>query len=330
MVRFGIVGFGLHARKRLMPAFSEAAGARVTALSQRDITRARASAAEYGIANAFDSVQALCLSSEVDAVFVATPNNCHLHDTLTALDCGKPVLCEKPMAMNADECRAMADAARRKGLLLGVAHVFRFADMVRAIRDHVQRGEIGTPLLGRGEFSFPGLGHPRTWMHDRAIGGGVVNDVGIHCLDSLRWILNDEPAEVQAMVITDPAAGDAECAGTVNLRFRNGSLVNLMDSMRAPYRTLLEITGSRGRIRCENALALADPGPLEMHRSDQPVQIEKFDNGNAFARMLDNFAEAVVGRAQFLVDAEEGWRNQRIIDAAYECAQTGRTVRLAW
>lgn len=330
MVRFGIVGFGLHARKRLMPAFAESTAARVTAISQRDMARARASAAEYAIPHAFDSVDALCRSSEVDAVFVATPNICHLHDTVTALDFGKPVLCEKPMAMNAVECRTMIDTARRTGLLLGVAHIFRFADTVRTMREYVQRGDIGAPLLARAEFSFPGLGHPRTWIHDRATGGGVANDVGIHCLDSLRWILNDDPVEVQAIMMTDPAAGDADSAGILNLRFRHGALVNLMDSMRAPYRTLLEITGSEGRIGCENALALADPGPLELYRTDQPIQSEKLDNSNAFVRMIDNFADAVLGRAEFLVAAEEGWRNQRIMDAAYQGAQTGRTVRLEW
>lgn len=330
MVRFGIAGFGLHARKRLMPAFALATGARVTALSQRDMTRASASALEYGIPQAFDTVEDLCRSPEVDVVFVATPNICHLHDTLTALDCGKAVLCEKPMAMNADECRAMVDAGGRKGLLLGVAHIFRFANVVRTIRDHVQGGDIGTPLLARAEFSFPGLGHARTWIHDRAIGGGVVNDVGIHCLDSLRWILNEDPVEVQAIMTADATAGDAECAGVVNLRFGSGALVNLMDHMRAPYRTLLEITGSEGRIRCEHALALADPGPIELYRPERPVRSESVDNSDAFVRMIDNFADAVQGRGEFLVDAEEGWRNQRIMDAAYESAQSGRTVRLDW
>jgi predicted dehydrogenase len=329
MVRFGIVGFGLHARKRLMPAFAQTRNARVTALSQRDPDRARASAAEFGIPLAFTSAEELCGAREVDAVFVATPNVAHLHDTVTALDARKPVLCEKPMAMNAVECEAMIEASCKTGSLLGVAHVFRFARVVEAMRESVQRGDIGVPLLARGEFSFPGIGHARKWIHDRATGGGVVNDVGIHCLDSLRWILKDEPEKVQALMTSDAHSCDVESAGTLNLRFRNGALVNIVASMRAPYRTLLEVVGDGGRLTCQHALALADAGPLELHRPGESAKSELLDNGDAFVRMIEDFAAAVETGGSFRVPAEEGWRNQRIIDAAYESGRTDRSIRLS-
>ena len=111
MIRFGIVGFGLHAVRRLMPGFALAHSCRVSALSRRDIHQARQSAAQYKIPFDFDSAAELCCSGEVDAVLIATPNSCHLHDVLGAIECGKPVLCEKPMGMNVDECRQMVEAA---------------------------------------------------------------------------------------------------------------------------------------------------------------------------------------------------------------------------
>src|SRR5512135_3488410 len=126
MVRFGIAGFGLHAVKRLMPGFAQAQRCRVTALSRRDMNKARQSAQEYGIPLAFDSIEELCASPEVDAVLVATPNSSHLTDVLAAVRQGKPVLCEKPMALNAGECRQMIAAAKDAGVLLGVAQIFRF------------------------------------------------------------------------------------------------------------------------------------------------------------------------------------------------------------
>src|SRR5437870_859406 len=101
MIRFGIIGFGLHAVRRLMPGFALAHSCRVSALSRRDINQARQSAAQYKIPLAFDSAAELCRSPEVDAVLVATPNCCHLQDVLLAVECRKPVLCEKPMGMNA-------------------------------------------------------------------------------------------------------------------------------------------------------------------------------------------------------------------------------------
>src|SRR5215472_6576310 len=101
MINFGILGFGLHAVKRLMPGFALAQNCRVSALSRRDLGKARESARQYKIPLAFDSAEQLCRSPQVDAVFVATPNACHLQDVLTAIGSGKPVLCEKPMAIDA-------------------------------------------------------------------------------------------------------------------------------------------------------------------------------------------------------------------------------------
>ena len=103
MVNFGIVGFGLHAVKRLMPGFLAANHCRVTALSRRTMEKARESARLHNIPLAFDSAEALCQSPQVDAVFVATPNASHLQDVLLAIKHGKPVLCETPMAINAEQ-----------------------------------------------------------------------------------------------------------------------------------------------------------------------------------------------------------------------------------
>src|ERR1700693_4205528 len=118
LIRFGILGFGLHAVKRLMPGFALAQNCRVTALSRRRMQKAQESARQHNIPLAFDSAEALCRSPEVDAVLVTTPNDCHLPDVLLALQSGKPVLCEKPMGVQASECRQMVEAARRAGLLL--------------------------------------------------------------------------------------------------------------------------------------------------------------------------------------------------------------------
>src|SRR5215470_2368451 len=144
MVRFGIVGFGLHAVKRLMPGFALAKRSQVTALSRRTLEKARASAHEFQIPLAFDSADQLCASSEVDAVFIATPNSFHLADVLTAIRHGKPVLCEKPLGMNADECRMMVEAAEKAPVLFGVAQVFRFENSTHWLRKQVAEGRIGT------------------------------------------------------------------------------------------------------------------------------------------------------------------------------------------
>ena len=118
MIRFGIVGFGHHAVKRLMPGFAKAQRCRVTALSRRDPQRAQDSARQFGIPYAFTSTAELCACPEVDAVFVASPDALHLSDVLEAVRHRKPVLVEKPMAMNSAEAATMVEAARSSACCL--------------------------------------------------------------------------------------------------------------------------------------------------------------------------------------------------------------------
>lgn len=324
MVRFGIVGFGLHAVKRLMPGFRLAQNARVTALSRRDAETAAASAREHGVPHAFASAKELCRSPEVDAVLVATPNNRHRDDVLEALECGKPVLVEKPMAMNASEARQMVEAAQGKNLLLGVAQIFRFADSVRRLRERVAAGDIGRVVLARSEFSYWGAAAARTWIRDLAIaGGGPVADIGVHCIDALRFILDDEVASVSARGGADENSGTVESAAVVSLEFRRSGLGMVLVSARAQYRTPLEIVGERGALRVDDGLSVDKPVTIEMLRQGV-AETEQVSNQLAYARQVDAFAEAVEGRAAFPVPGEEGWKNQVILDAAYRSMKSGR------
>jgi predicted dehydrogenase len=156
---------------------------------------------------------------EVDAIFVATPNYSHLKDVLLALESGKPVLCEKPMDMNAGECRQMVEAARRARLLLGVAQVFRFERSTASLRERVAVGQVGRPVFARAEFSYTARTHLRKWLTDAKIaGGGPIADVGVHCIDALRYILSDEVVRVTVSGMSDQA-GEVEAAAVLSLEF---------------------------------------------------------------------------------------------------------------
>ncbi len=327
MVKFGIVGFGLHAVKRLMPGFLEAKHCQVTALSRRSMEKAQASAKQFDIPLAFDSVEALCQSSEVDAVLVTTPNAMHLQDVLTAARHGKHVLCEKPMGVNADECRQMVEAASKAGVLLGVAQVFRFEDSTRRLRERLAAGQIGKPIFARAEFSFPGkTGHARQWLYDPAVaGGGPIADVGVHCIDGLRYILQDEVISVSARASRDEVSGTLEAAAAIILEFAKGTLATVQVSFRADYRTPLEIVGEHGALRAENGFNVEHPVNVERRDVWETVETETVSNAPAYTRQVDAFAQAVEGGEPFPVSGEEGWQNQEIIDAAYRSINSGKS-----
>jgi predicted dehydrogenase len=326
MLNFGIVGFGLHAVRRLMPGFALSKNCRVTALSRRDIRKAEASAKEFNIPNAFSSVEELCASPQVNAVLVTTPNSCHLSDVMTALQSGKHVLCEKPLAMDARECRQMVEAAQKAGLILGVAHVFRFNDSVVNIRKRIASGEVGKPVFARSEFSFlANPDHPRTWLYDRSVaGGGPIFDIGVHCIDTLRYVLQDEVVNISASSGSDHRSGDVEVVAALQLEFSRGTLGSVFVSYRADYRTPLEIIGNSAVLSAEDALNVEVPVLNELHRDGALLDSRTVSNDHAYAKQVDEFASAVEGKLKFRAPAEEGWQNQEILDAAYRSIASGR------
>jgi len=308
-----------------MPGFALARSCRVTALSRRDMAKARESAAQYGIPLAFDSAAELCRSQDVDAVLVTTPNSLHLADVLTAIEHGKPVLCEKPMATNAAECRQMVEAARKAGVPLGVAQVFRFEDSTARLRERIAAGHIGRPIFARSEFSYPGGAHLRAWLTDPVLsGGGPIADVGVHCVDALRYVLQDEILRVTARGLWDAASGGVEAAAVLSLEFVRGTLGAVLVSMRSDYRTPIEFTGEAGVLGADDGLNVDRPIHLQLRRNGNVVENEVVSNQFAYARQVDLFSAAVRGEAKFPAPGEEGWQNQEILDAAFRSLKSGR------
>ena len=325
MIRFGIAGFGLHAVRRLMPGFALARNCKVVALSRRDSHKAREAAAHYAIPHLFASTEELCRCPEVDAVLVATPNACHLQDVLAAVAAGKPVLCEKPMGMDAEQCRRMVEAAHKAGVLLGIAQVFRFAESTTRFRERIAAGDIGRPIFARAEFSYSGLGHARTWLYNRSIaGGGPIADVGVHCIDALRYILQDEARLVSALGQPDEESGDVEAAAVLTLAFQRGTLATVLVSTRASYRTPFEIVGDAGVLRANDALSVEGPINLELWHEGQRVAEETVSNQLAYARQADSFAAASENQEVFPALGQQGWQNQLILDAAYRSLSSGK------
>jgi len=325
MLRFGITGFGLHAVKRMMPAFTASKKCTVTALARRDPAKAAKSAREYRIPHHFTSVDELCRHPEVDAVFVTSPNFLHLPDVLAAAAARKPILCEKPMGMNSAECRQMVEAARAANVLLGIAHVFRFEESTARFREVLVSGKIGRPVLARSEFSFQaGIEHPRKWIKDKSVAGaGPVFDVGVHSIDTLRYILDDEVVRVTARAVMDAPPADIELSAIAILEFSKGTLATILTSYTAEYRSPLEVVGEHGAIRADDALNVEKPIVIETKRGDR-VKSETVSNKDAYIRQVDAFVDAVEGRAKFPVLGEDGWQNQEILDATMRSIESGR------
>lgn len=152
--------------------------------------------------------------------------------------------------------------------------------------------------------------------------------MGVHCIDALRYILQDEPLSVTAVGRSDEHSGDVEAAAILSLEFRHGILATVLVSTRAQYRTPLEFVGDAGVLRADDGLTVDRPVTLELWRDRQMVSTETVSNHFAYARQVDSFAAAVEGSEPFPVPGEEGWKNQVILDAAYRSLSQGKIEEL--
>jgi predicted dehydrogenase len=329
-VRFAILGFGLHAVRRLLPAFADSQATQLVGMWRRDQEAARKNCAEHNIAHCFSSAEELCSSPDVDAVFITSPDAMHYADTLLALRHGKAVLCEKPVAMNATEAREMAEAAKQAGLVYGVAQNFRYNRSLEWLRERIQSGKIGTPQFAHAEFDYPADRAPRKWIKDPSLAcGGPIGDVGVHCIDGLRYILDRDVESISTLATKSSPDDQVEATASLQMQMTGDVLANVTVSARTPYRTLLQITGSEGVLTAENGLTVDRPIEMVLRRAGEIVETETVTNNDAYTRMLDAFAQAMRGGQPFAATGEDGVRNMLALDAAFRSWKTGLRETIA-
>jgi 1,5-anhydro-D-fructose reductase (1,5-anhydro-D-mannitol-forming) len=323
-VRFAILGFGHHAVRRLLPAFLKCEEAALVGMWRRDQAAAAKDCVTHRIANCFPTREALCASPEVDVVFITSPDAMHKDDMLLALRHGKAVLCEKPLAMNTSEAEEMFEAAKTAGLLFGVGQNFRFNRSLEWMREQVAAGRIGQPQIAHAQYAYPAGQAPRKWITDPTLAcGGPIADVGVHCIDALRYVLGEDVVSVSTLARRDNLSGKVEAVASLQLEMTGGVFANVTASARAPYRTLVEITGSDGVLVAENGLTVDRPVQLILRRAGELIETVTVENGDGYTLMLDSFARAFRGTGIFPASGEDGVRNMRALDAAYKSWQTG-------
>lgn len=319
-VRYGIIGFGRFAEKSIAPAVQLSHNSRLVAIHNRSIAKARSAAEKFGVALAFDSAGELAAHPDVDAVFIASPNAAHCSDTLEAAARGKHVLCEKPMAMNVRECEQMIEACRRAGVKLMVGHMVRFSPLVRRMRELVQKGTIGRVVRAAADFMYDGRLSTRSWLTARAVaGGGPTFDVGVHCLDTLRYVLDDEVASVQVELHPQPTEVKTETISQLLLRFSRGTIATIFSSYEAPFReSRIEIVGTEGRLSALDFTVGDRRAKLRIERRNahgsRGLFSEEFSLPNLYVEEITHFSECILNDREPLADAQNGLANQRVLD----------------
>lgn len=317
---FGIIGCGRFAEKAIVPAMRMSGLASVTALQKRSLEAATALAESLGIPRGYASVRECVRDPAVDAVFIASANSLHCEETIAAAEAGKHVLVEKPMAMNVRESQRMIDACRAAGVRLMVGHMSNFSPLLQRMRDIVRSGAIGPVVSARAEFVYDGRLSTRAWLVDRRLaGGGPVFDVGVHCLDALRFVLDDEVDHACGALWPAPTEERTEETAHISLRFARGAVGSIECSFRTwTRRRFIEVLGEDGMISAPDFTASDTRVQLAIETGTDETglarRVEEIDVPNLYVKEIDHFVEAILSGRDPLTPGENGLANQKVLD----------------
>jgi D-xylose 1-dehydrogenase (NADP+, D-xylono-1,5-lactone-forming) len=325
-VRWGLVSTA-RINRALIAGIRAAGGAQLVAVASRDGATASAYADSYGIPEWFGSYEGMLESDAVDVVYIPLPNSLHVEWSVRALEAGKHVLCEKPMARRVSEVERAFDAAERADRLVMEAFMWRYHDQTAVIERLVREGAIGDVRSVRAEFSFALASDSGDLRWDPELEGGALMDVGCYCVSGLRLLLG-EPLRVSAeSVIGGPGEGVDARMGAV-LRFDGDVLGSFECGIDSAARSLLEVVGGEGR------LITTDPwhggAPDLVRVSDdgvrEPLTVAAVD---PYAREVEDFSRAVVSGEAPRLGREDAVAQARVIEALYASADSGRAVDVA-
>jgi predicted dehydrogenase len=204
----------------------------------------------------------------------------------------------------------------------------RFEESVRWFRKQVTNNTIGRPVVARADFFAPLMSSARTWINDPSLAtGGPIADIGVHCIDTLRFVLGDEVTTVSARARYD-SQWIVEASAALVLEFSGGTIATVAVSGRSEYQTFLEVIGNEAACSARNALTVDHPVTLERRSGFELREQTHVSNANAYAVQVDEFASAIEQRRDFEIPGEEGLQNQFILDAAFRSVKSGRTEKV--
>jgi predicted dehydrogenase len=297
----------------------------LVAVASRSQDTANAYAAEWEIPKAFGSYQAMLDDPGIDVVYNSLPNSMHTEWTIKALQAGKHVLCEKPLATTLEEVDAMQEAAQSTGLYLTEAFMYRHHPQTVQVKEMVQQGAVGKVQVVKGEFTFNMDSSTNVRLFPE-LGGGSVWDVGCYPISYTRYILDSEPEEVFGWQVMGNSGVDEVFTG--QMRFPGGELAQFDSGFRSPYRSRIEIVGSKGALVVPHPF---NPGLDVNVRLWNGKNWEIFDmpGQELYIGEVEDLADAILLGKTPLISLEHSRENVKTILALLRSAASGKPVALA-
>jgi 1,5-anhydro-D-fructose reductase (1,5-anhydro-D-mannitol-forming) len=270
--------------------------------------RADKFAAECDIPAAYDTVDALLADPKIQVVYISTTNELHFEQVIAAAAAGKHVLCEKPLALRQEDAISMVHACRKASVLMATNHHLRNAATHRKMRELIQQGAIGRPLFARVFHAVFLPPHLQGWRLDKPqAGGGVILDITVHDIDTLRFTLNSELVEVVGMSQSASMAKEGLEDGVMAvMRFENGVVAQIHDAFTVKHAgTGIEYHGELGSLIGRNVMTQQPIGEVLLRNADGE-QVVPIAHESLYARGVAAFCDAIKGRGEPSATAEDG------------------------
>lgn len=305
--------------RALIPAIRGSRRNTLLAVASRSQTQAQQFARTWGIPRAVGEYQALLDDPDIDVVYNPLPNHLHAGWTVRALQAGKHVLCEKPLALSVAEVERMIQAAESSGRILAEAFMYRHHPQTEKARELVAGGALGELHNLRGCFTFR-LTREGDIRREAAMGGGSLWDVGCYPANYIRFLAGAEPEKVLGW--SEPGPGGVDEAFTGLLRFPGGVLAQFDCGFRSPFRTEVEVVGSRGRLLIPSPFKPGRRGTLilELEQRSRSLHVRGM---NPYQAEVENLADAILLGKEPRVSLADSLGNTRTLLALLESARTG-------
>jgi D-xylose 1-dehydrogenase (NADP+, D-xylono-1,5-lactone-forming) len=308
----------------IIPAVRASARSEVTTVASRTLDKGRAYAAEWQIPRVAASYEALLDDATIDVVYIPLPNSLHVEWTLRALEAGKHVLCEKPLALDVDGVDRIADAAARNGRIATEGFMYRHQPLTQTVEAVVKSGRLGPVRSFKGAFTFP-LTRDGDVRFDPALGGGSLWDVGCYPVSYSCTLAEAAPVEVFGWQQTSATGVDLEFAGM--LRFAGGSVAQFDCGFLGPFRAEMDVVGRDAALRIERPFRTDELSRLILTVGDHRETLP-FAEAPPFSGEIADMEAAVLDGQPPRVSLAESRRTVRTLVALYESARRGGPIQL--
>lgn len=336
-IGYAIVGLGNLSLKQILPAFGASKYCKPVALVSGNAEKAKKVADQYGIPQKniynYQNFDEIKNNKEIDVVFIVLPNNMHLEFTLRAAKAGKHILCEKPMAATSTEAQTMVDACKKANVKLMIAYRIQYEPNNIKIKEWFRNKEYGQVKIFEG-FNGQHSGDPTQWRLKKAFAGGALMDVGIYCLNTIRFLSGEEPISISGTTYSTPGDDrfkEIDETTLFTMRFPSGLVANCGCTLGAHesrrYRCYADKGGWMGMdpafpykgLKMEVAQA---KGKQEW--KSNPTLAEK----DHFASEMDHFSQCIAENIEPYTPGEEGVQDMKLMEAIFESAKTGKEIKL--